>query len=243
MLSNFLGELIGTIILIVFGTGLLAAMNLKKTLNGVGSWVIITFGWGFAVMLGVYAAYAFGAPGHLNPAVSLAFACFGMCTWAECGMYIIAQMVGAFIASAITIVHYWDYFKATPKDINTGGIFFTAPAIKNTPRNVLSEIVATFFFLFGFLIVAKNFSGDLSASLLPIAAGFLVCVIGMSFGATTGYAINPCRDLATRIAYAVLPVPNKTPVDWSYAWIPVVGPCVGAILATLVYTVLTNYMP
>jgi len=241
MLNGFLGEFIGTIILIVFGTGLLAAMNLKKTLNSVGTWVIITFGWGFAVMLGVYAAYAIGAPGHLNPAVSVAFACFGMISWTECGVYIAAQMTGAFIGAALTIIHYWDHFKATPKEIDTGGIFFTAPAIKNVTRNLLSEIFATFFFLFCFLLIAKDYDfSEVAAaethSLLPISAGFLVAAIGMSFGATTGYAINPCRDLATRIAYAVLPVPNKSPIDWSYAWIPVIGPIIGAILATLVYT-------
>lgn len=247
MLAHFLGEFIGTIILIAFGTGLLAAMNLKKTLNGVGSWVIITFGWGFAVMLGVYAAYAFGAPGHLNPAISFAFACFGMIEWAECGVYIAAQMLGAFIGAALTVVHYWDYFKATPSDIDTGGIFFTAPAIRNIPRNILSEVFATFFFLFSFLLIAKDYNfNDIAAaetqSLLPIAAGFLVAAVGMAFGATTGYAINPCRDLATRIAYAVLPVPNKTKPDWSYAWIPVAGPVIGALIATLAYTLCASFM-
>lgn len=231
-MQEYIGELIGTMILVMFGSGVGASINLNEAFaKGKSNWNMVAFGWGFAVMLGVYAAGVFGAPGHLNPALTIAFALGGVIEWNVVLGYCIAQMIGAFLGATFTIVHYWTHFKATqPDEGNVVGIFATGPAIPNVGFNLLSEIMATFAFTFALLLLGADFTDGLK----PLIVGFLIAAIGFSFGSTTGYAINPARDLGPRMAYAFLPVPNKGGANWSYAWIPIVGPIIGAIIAVFV---------
>ncbi|WP_346417374.1 MIP/aquaporin family protein [Listeria welshimeri] len=233
-MSAYLAEFIGTMVLIMFGNGLLAGLTLNKSLSQGANWVVVTFGWGFAVMIGVYVAGAYSGA-HLNPAVTIALAVGGSFPWADVVPYIIAQIAGAFVGASIVILHYYPNFKATPREIDTHGIFSTGPAIRNTPFNLISEIIATFAFIFGLLMIGENSFTD---GLNPLILGFLVVAIGMSFGPTTGYAINPARDLGPRLAYFLLPVPNKSGSDWRYAWIPIVGPIIGGLLAIGLYNIL-----
>ncbi|MBP3039142.1 aquaporin family protein [Bacillaceae bacterium Marseille-Q3522] len=226
-MSAYIAEFIGTMLLIMFGAGLLAGLTLNKTLNQGANWVIVSFGWGFAVMIGIYAAGMFSGA-HLNPALTIAFAVNGSFPWGDVIPYIIAQTLGAFVGAAIVILHYYPHFQATPKEVDTHGIFSTGPAIRNAPFNLISETVATFTFTFSLLLIGVN---KFSEGLNPFIVGLLIVAIGMSFGPTTGYAINPARDFGPRLAYFLLPVPNKSSADWGYAWIPIVGPIVGALLA------------
>jgi glycerol uptake facilitator protein len=227
-MNGFIGELIGTAILIAFGAGTGANVNLKKTLGRGSGWLFITVAWGFAVAFGVYAAGQFGADGHLNPAVTLGFAAFGYFPWVKVPAYLAGQFIGAFIGAALVILHYYPHFKAAKgaDDGNSVGIFATGPAIANPLFNFLSEVIATFIFIFVLLNL-----GDFTTGLKPLIVGFLITMVGQSFGGTTGFALNPARDLAPRLAYAVLPVPNRGDANWGYAWVPVVGPIVGGVLA------------
>lgn len=229
-----LGEFIGTAVLTMFGTGVGCSINLKKTLaKAVGSnWVVVAFGWGVAVMLGVYTAEYFGAPGHLNPALTVGFALGGMFEWGDVLPYLIAQMVGGFLGAAITSLHYWPHFRETTQEEgNSVGVFATGPAIEDKLFNVISEIIATFAFVFTLLFLPADFA----PALKPLVLAFLLVAISFSFGSTTGYAINPARDLGPRLAYTLLPIPNKGKGNWQYAWVPTVGPIVGAIIAVMVF--------
>lgn len=233
-MNAYLGEFIGTMIMIMFGAGVGSSLNLNKALAKGTGWVMVAFGWGFAVMLGVYTASFFGAPAHLNPAVTIAFAIGNLNGWDIVPGFIIAQILGAFVGAAIMIIHFFPHYKETsPEEGNTVGIFATGPAIPNTIFNVISEVIATFAFIFTLLLL-----GDFSEGLKPLVVGFLVVSIGFSFGSTTGYAINPARDFGPRLAYALLPVPNKSGANWPYAWIPIVGPIIGGILAVLLFNLL-----
>ena len=233
---RLVGEFVGTMLLIAFGTGLLAGLTLNRTLSKGANWLIVCLGWGFAVMIGVFAAGLFDSGGHLNPAVTISFALGGKFDWVDVVPYIVAQVAGAFVGAAITVAHYYPHFKETPKEVHTLGIFSTGPAIKNNLTNLISEIIATFIFIFALLFIT---GGNLAAGLGPLLVGFLVASIGFSFGPTTGFAINPARDLGPRLAYEFLPIPNKGKVNWGYQWIPVVGPIVGAILAVLIFNGIT----
>jgi len=230
-MSPYIAEILGTMILIMFGSSLLAGLTLNKTLNQGTNWIVVTLGWGFAVMLGVYVSGPFSG-GHLNPAVTIALAVNGTFSWGKVPGYILAQVLGAFVGSAITVVQYYPHFKVTPREIGTRGIFCTGPAIPTKLFNFLSEVIGTFAFMFCVLFIGVN---KLADGLNPILLGALVAAIGMSFGPTTGYAINPARDFGPRLAYALLPIPNKSDPEWSYAWIPILGPIVGSILAVAIY--------
>lgn len=228
-----LGEFIGTAVLTFFGTGVGCSINLKKTLaKAVGAnWVLVAFGWGVAVMLGVYVSGYFNSPGHLNPAVTLAFAIGGLTDWSQVVMFIVAQMAGAFLGAAVTTIHFWPHFRETTiEDGNSVGIFATGPAIPDPVFNLISEIIATFSFIFPLLLLPADFA----PALKPLVLAFLLVGISFSFGSTTGYAINPARDLGPRLAYTLLPIPNKGGGNWGYAWIPTVGPIIGATIAVLV---------
>ncbi|MFN7253160.1 MAG: MIP/aquaporin family protein [Anaerobacillus sp.] len=230
-MSPYVAEFIGTMILILFGTGLMAGLSLNKTYSGGFNWVAVTFGWGFAVMIAVYAAGPFSGA-HLNPAITLAFAMEGSFPWVDVFPYIVSQIIGAFVGASIVILYYYTHFKSTPKEINTKGIFSTGPAIRNTPFNLINEVIATFAFVFCLLLIGFN---HFTEGLNPLIVGFLITAIGMSFGSTTGYAINPARDFGPRLAYFLLPVPNKSNSDWTYAWVPIIGPILGALLAVGIY--------
>jgi glycerol uptake facilitator protein len=229
-----LGEFIGTFVVLFFGTGVGCSINLKKTLaTAVGSnWVLVAIGWGVAVMLGVYAAGYFGAPGHLNPAVTISFAIGGLIQWSLVVPFVLAQLAGAFVGALVSAILFWPHFVETAKEQqNQVGVFATGPAIKNTFFNFLSEVIATFAFIFTLLLLPGEFADGLK----PLILLFLLVGLAFSFGSTTGYAINPARDLMPRLVYTILPIPNKASSNWSYVWIPIVGPIVGAIIAVLIF--------
>lgn len=235
MMSPFVKELIGTALLIILGDGVVANVVLNKTKGNNGGWIVITFGWAIAVFLGVYATASSGG-GHLNPAVTIALASIGKFDWANVPLYITAQVLGAMLGASIVWLVYRRHFDATSDTGAQLAVFCTGPAIRNTLDNLISEIVGTFVLIFGaLLIVAPNNSlGALDA--LPVA--LLVFGIGLSLGGTTGYAINPARDLGPRIMHALLPIKGKGSSDWQYSWIPIAGPVIGSLLAAFCYTLL-----
>ncbi|AFS70205.1 MULTISPECIES: MIP/aquaporin family protein [Exiguobacterium] len=232
-MSNFTSELIGTMILILLGDGVVAGVVLKKTKSENSGWIVITFAWGLAVMTAVYVAAASGA--HLNPAVTLSLALNSDLPWADVPVYIAAQLIGAFIGAVLVWLHYMKHFEATDDQAAKLGVFATGPAIRHTGSNLVSEIIGTFVLVFGILAFGANSFAD---GLNPLIVGLLVVVIGLSLGGTTGYAINPARDLGPRIAHAILPIKGKGSSDWGYSWIPVVGPFIGGAIAVFLHQML-----
>lgn len=227
-MNGFLGELFGTMILIIIGVGCGAIINLNQSYGKTHDWFYVSVAWGLAVTFGVYVAGQFGADGHLNPAVTLSFALFGLFPWSAVGPYLLGQFVGAFIGAAIVLLHYYPHFKATETaaEGNSVGIFATMPSIDNPIFNVLSEIIATFTFIFILLNL-----GNFTQGLKPLIVGALITTIGLTLGGTTGFALNPARDWGPRLAYTLLPVPHKDSAHWHYAWVPMIGPLVGGVLA------------
>jgi len=232
MTSPFLGEFLGTMILIILGDGVVAGVLLKRSKSEGAGWIVITAGWAFAVMAGVFTAIACGSSdAHLNPAVTLGFAVraggFGKCL-----PYMTAQILGAVCGAAIVWIHYWPHWKETPDAALKLACFCTGPAIRRLLPNLVSEIVGTFVLVF---VVGAIFSRSIAvpgpASLGPYLVGSLVWGIGLSLGGTTGYGINPARDFGPRLAHAILPISGKGGSDWSYAPIPVIGPLLGGALA------------
>ena len=228
--QDILFEFIGTTILILFGAGVCANVSLKKTLGNSSGWVVIAFGWGFAVFVGAFISAPFSGA-HLNPAVTIGLAIAGSFKGSIVG-YIIAQMLGAIVGATLVYLMYKPHFDAEENPNAKLGVFCTGPAIKNWFSNFFSEVVGTFVLVFGILYAA----GAEIAGPLPVA--ILIVAIGMSLGGTTGYAINPARDLGPRIAHALLPIKNKRDSNWGYAWLPVIAPICGAILAALLYIAL-----
>ncbi|MBK5721896.1 aquaporin family protein [Dysgonomonas sp. Marseille-P4677] len=230
--QDILFEFIGTAILILFGAGVCANVSLKKTLGNSSGWVVIAFGWGFAVFVGAYISAPFSGA-HLNPAVTIGLAIAGSFNGSIVG-YIIAQMLGAILGASLVYLMYKPHFDAEENPDAKLGVFCTKPAIKNWFSNFFSEVVGTFVLIFGILYAA----GAEIAGPLPVA--ILIVAIGMSLGGTTGYAINPARDLGPRIAHALLPIKGKRDSNWGYAWLPVVAPICGAALAALLYLVINT---
>lgn len=230
-MSAFMGELVGTMILILFGGGVVAGANLKKTYSNSGGWVVITLAWGLAVTMGVFAVGSISGA-HLNPAVTVGLALNGDFPWADVPGYIIAQMIGGFLGATLVFLHYLPHWKATEDQGAKLSVFSTGPAIPHSFSNLLSEIIGTFILMLGLLFIGAN---NFTEGLNPIVVGLLIVVIGMSLGGTTGYAINPARDLGPRIAHFLLPIPGKGKSNWGYAWIPVVGPIMGGTLGTIFY--------
>jgi len=232
MTSPFLGELLGTMILILLGNGVVAGVLLKRSKAEGAGWMVITTGWAFAVMAGVFTAIACGSSdAHLNPAVTLGFA-VRTGSFAKCLPYITAQLLGAVAGAALVWLHYLPHWKETPDASTKLACFCTAPAIRKVAANLISEIIGTAVLVF---VVGAIFSKAIAAtgpgSLGPYLVGSLVWGIGLSLGGTTGYAINPARDLGPRVAHALLPVAAKGGSDWGYAPIPVIGPLIGGALA------------
>jgi glycerol uptake facilitator protein len=232
-LSIIGAETIGTAILILLGDGVVAGVLLNKSKGQNAGWVVITFGWGFAVMAGVFAVGQFSGA-HLNPAVTFGNAVIGNTPWADVPKYLIGEFLGAFIGAVLVFLAYLPHWGETEDPGLKLAVFSTGPAIRNPPANVLTEVIGTFMLVFGILafLANKATAGD---ALFPLLVGLLVVGIGMSLGGPTGYAINPARDLAPRIAHAILPIPGKGPSDWGYAWVPVVGPIIGGILGALAF--------
>jgi glycerol uptake facilitator protein len=231
LMSAFLGELIGTMILIVFGGGVVGGVVLKKSKAENSGWIVITMGWGLAVAMAAYAVGQFSGA-HLNPAVTIGLAAIGSFPWSDVPTYIIAQMIGAFIGAVIVYLHYLPHWKATDDQGAKLAVFSTDPAIKNPAANLLSEVIGTFILLLGLLALGAN---KFAEGMNPFIVGFLIVAIGLSLGGTTGYAINPARDLGPRIAHFILPIPGKGSSNWGYAWIPVVGPIIGGTYGALFY--------
>jgi glycerol uptake facilitator protein len=236
MSSPILGEFAGTFVLVLLGDGVVAGVLLKYSKSENAGWMVIATGWALAVMAGVFTALAFGSPdAHLNPAVTLgaavATADFSKVMW-----YSAAQLAGAFAGAIAVWLHYLPHWRVTPDANAKLGVFCTAPAIRSLGANVTSEVIGTFVLV---LVATAIFSsrvavGGVAPGLGPFLVGGLVWGIGLSLGGTTGYAINPARDLGPRLAHAVLPIPGKRDADWGYAAVPVIGPLAGAVVAGLI---------
>jgi glycerol uptake facilitator protein len=243
MTEKFLAEILGTGMLILLGDGVVAGVLLSKSKAQNSGWIVITTAWAFAVFTGVVVAGPISGA-HLNPAVTLGLAVQGALPWEEVPVYFAGEMIGAFIGAVLVFFHYYPHW-AESEDANLKlAVFSTGPAIRSVTWNFVSEVIGTFVLVFVIFAFANNkgpAEGLASLGALPVA--LLVLVIGLSLGGTTGYAINPARDLGPRIAHFLLPIPGKRDSDWSYSWIPVVGPLVGGALAALVYNAtFVNFM-
>lgn len=224
----FLYETLGTMLLLLLGTGVVATAILKNSKGEGGGWLLINFGWGIGVFVGVYVAFPTG--GHLNPAVTVSQWMMGAINAPQAFTYFAAEFLGAFLGAVLCWLAFRDHFDAEEDPGKKLGVFSTGPAIRNPLWNVITEIIATFVLIFWVLI-----AGGTPTTVGPLAVALVVVGIGASLGGPTGYAINPARDLGPRIAHALLPIKGKGTSDWSYAWIPVVGPIIGAVLATLLF--------
>lgn len=230
-MSPFLAEVIGTMLLIVLGDGVVAGVLLNKSKAQNSGWIVITLAWGLAVAIAVYAVGKVSGA-HLNPAVTIALAAIGKFPWHDVPMYITGQIIGAFLGAVLVWLHYLPHWAETKDKALKLAVFSTGPAIRSPGANLLSEIIGTFVLIVGILAIGANKFAD---GLNPLIVGFLVVSIGLSLGGTTGYAINPARDLGPRIAHFVLPIAGKGDSDWGYAWIPVVGPILGGLLGAFFY--------
>jgi len=240
MLEKFFAEIFGTATLILLGDGVVAGVLLAKSKSNAGGWIVITMAWAMAVFMGVVVAGPLSGA-HLNPAVTLGLATMEALkagstgiTWDRVPPYIAGEFIGAFIGATLVTIHYWDHFKATDDKGLKLAVYCTAPNIRNYGLNLVSEIIGTFMLVFVIFCFGQPHSlAPATMGALPVA--LLVLVIGLSLGGTTGYAINPARDLGPRIIHFLLPVPGKGGSDWEYSWVPVVGPLVGGVLAAIVY--------
>lgn len=232
-MNAFTGEFIGTLLLILLGNGVVANVLLSKTKGQNSGLLVIALGWAMAVFIGVYASVHLKGGGHLNPAVTLALAYLGKFEWSHVGTYIIAQLCGAIAGSMICWLAYKQHFEQTADADLKLAVFCTGPAIRSRPYNFITEVIGTFVLMLGALLFTKPEHGLGTLDALPVA--LLVLGIGVSLGGPTGYAINPARDLGPRIAHFLLPIPRKRDSDWAYAWIPVLAPIAGALLAAIVH--------
>ena len=237
-MTPFFGEVIGTAFLILLGDGVVANVVLRYTKGNGSGWIVIAWGWAMAVFVGVFVVAA-SSGAHLNPAVSIGLAVAGKFAWAKVPLYILAQFIGAMLGAALVWLMYRPHFART-EDLDLKlACFCTGPAVRDTPANLFSEILGTFVLVFAVLFLAAAVYGLGALDALPV--GLLVLAIGLSLGGTTGYAINPARDLGPRLVHALLPMPGgKRDSDWGYAWIPVAGPVLGAVLAGLAYLLFQN---
>jgi glycerol uptake facilitator protein len=246
----FTAEVIGTAILILLGDGVVAGVLLAQSKAENAGWIVITFGWGMAVAMAVYAVGQFSGA-HLNPAVTIGFALTDITPWDDVPKYLLGEFTGAFLGAVLVYIAYLPHWRPTEDPGLKLAVFSTAPAIRNKVQNLLTEIIGTFVLLFGVLAIVGHFAASVSGGIgdealttafaqafPPLLIGLLVFVIGLSLGGPTGYAINPARDLAPRIAHAVLPIPGKRDSDWDYAWVPVVGPLIGGSLGAITYQAL-----
>ncbi len=247
-MQTLLAELIGTMMLVLLGDGVVANVVLARTKGSNGGWIVITTGWGVAVAIAVYAVGRISGA-HINPAVTIGLAVIGSFPWSQVPGYIAAQMIGAFAGGVLVWLTYYAHWPATDDRALKLGVFSTGPAIQRTVPNLIAEIIGTAVLLFGILAIAANaetlthpgqvdLSVVFSRGLQPLLVGVLVLGIGLSLGGPTGYAINPARDLGPRIAHALLPIPGKGSSDWTYAWIPVVGPIIGGIAGAGLYALI-----
>jgi len=234
-MSSFLAELIGTAIIIIFGGGVVANVVLDKTKGNNSGWIVISFGWAIGVFTGVFVAAPFSGA-HLNPAVTLALALAGKFSFSNLPAYFLAQLVGAMLGAIIVWIAYRNHFDATENGDLKLAVFCTSPNIRNYFSNLLTETIGTMVLLLGVLYMAKPDIGLGALNALPVA--LIVLGIGLSLGGPTGYAINPARDIGPRIIHALIPMQIKRDSDWSYSWVPILGPFLGAVCAAGIYLLL-----
>jgi glycerol uptake facilitator protein len=246
-MNAYLAEAVGTMILVLFGDGVVANVLLNRSKGQNSGWIVITVGWGLAVTIAIYSVARISGA-HLNPAVTIGLASIGSFDPAKIPGYVIAQMIGGILGGVLVWLAYLPHWKETIDQGAKLGVFCTAPAIRNTAANVICEIIGTAALLFGVLAIGANEQvlktpGDVDLSLVfkgmtPLLVGALVLAIGVSLGGPTGYAINPARDLGPRIAHAILPIAGKGGSDWGYSWVPVVAPIIGGVLGALAWSAL-----
>ena len=233
-MTPYVAEFLGTMILILLGEGVVAAVVLKGTKSENAGWLTIVIGWGLAVTMAIYAVGRFSGA-HLNPAITLALFLAGDFPSNQVAGYIIAQLAGAFAGAVLVWLHYMAHWSITDNPASKLAIFCTAPAVRSTPANLICEIIATMVLVLAILFIGAN---EFTAGLNPLIVGALIVSIGLSLGGTTGFAINPARDIAPRIAHFLLPIPGKGGSDWAYSWVPIVGPLVGGVLGAWIYKAL-----
>jgi len=232
-MNIFLGELIGTALLILLGNGAVANVYLNKS-KGTGSgWVVVTAGWGFALTLALYVA-GWASAGHLNPAVTLGMAVAGKTAWNLVPLYFVSQLLGAFIGALLVWVTYYQQFAQTSASHTKLICFATSPVVRKPWWNFLTELIATAALMIGILGVFDTHNG-IGSGLGPYAVGILLFAIGLCLGGPTGFAVNPARDFGPRLIYALFPIQGKGSAEWGYAWVPIVGPLVGGVLGALIY--------
>jgi glycerol uptake facilitator protein len=248
-MSPYLAEFVGTTVLVIFGNGVVANVLLARTKGNNAGWIVITAGWGLAVFVGVFCSQAFSGA-HLNPAVTIAMAVAGKLESVKVGGYILAQILGGIIGGTLVFLFYREHFKASDDANSKLACFCTAPNIRSLPQAFFCEVLGTFLLILPVFLMtdatvklpaATGATQEVSIGLGTLGAapvGLLVFAIGLSLGGTTGYAINPARDLGPRIAHALLPVPAKRDSDWPYAWVPVLAPIIGGLLAALLNSLL-----
>lgn len=240
-MSPFLAELVGTMILCTLGGGVVANVILNKSKGQNSGWIVITAGWALAVTVAVYAVNSISGA-HLNPAVTIGLAVIGKFSWSLVPRYILAQMIGAFLGGVLVWLAYLPHWRETADQGSKLAVFSTAPAIRHPVANLMTEIIGTAILVAGVLMILRpenlvpNSGWD--KGFAPLLVGLLVWAIGLSLGGPTGYAINPARDLGPRLAHAFLPISGKGSSDWSYAWIPIVGPLIGGVLGAMLFKLL-----
>ena len=236
----FLAELLGTMLLVILGDGVVANVVLNRTKGQNAGWIVITAGWAFGVTVAVYAVGTFSGA-HLNPAVTIGLASIGKFAWASVPAYIAAQLLGAFLGAGVVWLAYLPHWSVTDNSSSKLAVFCTAPAIRNSGANLLTEIIGTIILVLGVLAILTpknlNPAHGWDVGFGPCLVGIIVWAIGLSLGGPTGYAINPARDLGPRLAHAVLPIAGKGNSDWGYAWIPIAGPVIGGLIAAFLYKV------
>lgn len=235
MTNPYLAEFIGTALLLLLGGGVNASVTLTGSYSKGGGWLMLCIGWGLAVTFAIYAAGAVSGA-HLNPAVTLAFALKGDFPWENLPGYVLSQIAGAIVGSSLMFLQFFPHWGKTEDKAAKLGVFSTSPAISNTFSNLLSELIGTMVLVLGLLFLGTNAFTD---GLNPLVVGGLITVIGICLGGTTGFAINPARDFGPRLAHALLPIPGKGDSNWSYSWIPVVGPLLGAVVAVVVFNLIS----
>jgi glycerol uptake facilitator protein len=235
-MNTYLAELIGTAVLIYFGCGVNATVSLNKSYAQNAGWIVVAFGWGMGVTLGIYAAGSISGA-HLNPAVTLGLAVSGNFPWADVPGYMLFQLLGGIIGGALVWLQYLPHWAKTEDQGTKLGVFSTGPAIPSRFSNLLSETMGAFILVFAIMFIGAN---KFTEGLNPLVVGALVFALGMSMGGSTGYAINPARDLGPRIAHFLLPIAGKGDSNWAYSWVPIVGPLLGGVLGAVLYNAIFN---
>jgi glycerol uptake facilitator protein len=230
-MTPFVAEFFGTLVLVLLGDGVVAGVLPRKSKAENAGWLTIVLAWGLAVTMGIYAAGRVSVA-HLNPAVTLALLTNGDISLNVVPGYIAAQFAGAFAGAVLVWLTYWPHWELTDDPGAKLAVFCCAPAVRSTVPNLISEVIGTMMLVMGILFIGAN---EFTEGLNPLVVGGLIVAIGLSLGGPTGFAINPARDLAPRIAHFLLPIPGKGPSDWSYSWIPVVGPILGGVIGALIY--------